>query len=580
VPLKAPAPDRAEPATPGPVAPAARTPALRRWLDLRRAVRPAAWPAYIGLAVIVAGGLVLRLYGNRYGLPFVYHADEALHYTSRAIGMSANHTLDPGYFQNPSGFTYLVYAVLRLQWGDIAAAYRHDPSGVYHTARCVSAAMSMLGVAAVYGVGRRLWGVAEGLAAAAVLAFAFLPVAYSRFAVTDVSVLAPVAIAAYFIVRVREDDRMRFFVLAGAATGLAVGFKYTAGVLVVPLLVAALPRGRRDRAAAKRIGVALAAATIAFLITTPYFLLDLHKALYQLKVEQKAAANEKFGQGSGNPFVFYVTSLRWAFGWGPAIAALAGFVVELRRDRPRALLLVLLPLLLAIYLSVGAGRWFARWLIPAYPVLALFAGVGFAWLARSLGRRPAPAAILLVVLVAAALVEPVVADLHTGRVLSKTDTRTLGRDFLFAQLRPGARIVVDPAVPQNFFGGHFQVGFGPPPKTPANQAGSPTRYIAALSPARIEAYRRAHYCVVVTMSLVSDRALLGARNAATDYYQALPREGRVVFHASPYAPGAKPVPFDFDFSTHLFYPSAYARPGPEVTIYRLDRCTEGYGKTA
>ena len=40
-------------------------------------------------------------------------------------------------------------------------------------------------------------------------------------------------------------------------------------------------------------------------------------------------------------------------------------------------------------------------------------------------------------------------------------------------------------------------------------------------------------------------------------------------------PGARPVPFDFDFSTHLYYPGAYQRPGPDVTIYRLRGCGPG-----
>ena len=41
-----------------------------------------------------------------------------------------------------------------------------------------------------------------------------------------------------------------------------------------------------------------------------------------------------------------------------------------------------------------------------------------------------------------------------------------------------------------------------------------------------------------------------------------------MFRASPYAPGAKPVKFDFDWSFD-YYPLAYHRPGPVMTIYRL-----------
>ena len=55
---------------------------------------------------------------------------------------------------------------------------------------------------------------------------------------------------------------------------------------------------------------------------------------------------------------------------------------------------------------------------------------------------------------------------------------------------------------------------------------------------------------------------------AVAYYRALARAGEVVYRASPYRPGARPVAFNFDWSFD-YYPLSYARPGPEVTVYRL-----------
>jgi hypothetical protein len=52
------------------------------------------------------------------------------------------------------------------------------------------------------------------------------------------------------------------------------------------------------------------------------------------------------------------------------------------------------------------------------------------------------------------------------------------------------------------------------------------------------------------------------------YYQALAREGEVIYRASPYAAGARAVAFNFDWSFD-YYPLAYARPGPAITLYRL-----------
>jgi hypothetical protein len=58
------------------------------------------------LLAIAITGLWLRLRHNGYGLPFVYNYDEATHFTNRAVTMFSD-DFDPGYYQNPSGYTYL-----------------------------------------------------------------------------------------------------------------------------------------------------------------------------------------------------------------------------------------------------------------------------------------------------------------------------------------------------------------------------------------------------------------------------------------------------------------------------------------
>ncbi len=75
---------------------------------------------------------------------------------------------------------------------------------------------------------------------------------------------------------------------------------------------------------------------------------------------------------------------------------------------------------------------------------------------------------------------------------------------------------------------------------------------------------------MLTGSTESGRAFADPRAVplAIAYYRALARQGEVVFRASPYARGAGPVAFRFDWSFD-YYPLAYARPGPYVTVYRL-----------
>ena len=208
------------------------------------------------LALILVAGLALRLWNIDYGLPFVYSIDEGSHFTSRAVEMFWQ-DLDPGYYQNPSAYTYLIYALFRvmygplgflfdLPFGNVTDQFDKNPTEMWIAARALAAVLCMAGVAATYWAARRLWGVREGLVAAALLAFAFLPVAYSRVAVTDVGALIGVALSLGFAVWAYEDGRVRFFALAGAAAGLALSFKYTAGLALLPLAIAAIARLRAD----------------------------------------------------------------------------------------------------------------------------------------------------------------------------------------------------------------------------------------------------------------------------------------------------------------------------------------------
>lgn len=402
-------------------------------------------PGRLALAAILGGGLAVRLYGLHHGLPFIYHSDESQHFTRYAVEMFDG-SLNPHYFQNPTDYTYLVHFALWLRgFDDIATQYLVDPSDIYETARLVAVALALLGVASVYAVGRRLWGTFEGLVAAAVIAFAVLPVAYSRYAVTDVGVFLPMALTVYAAVKIHEDGARRYYVLAGLGLGLTVGFKYTAGLVLVPLLVAAALRARKQsvRKIVTSLAIVGGLALLVFALTNPYFLLDIDDAVDELRSQRFAAGDPKPGQVEENPYGFYLSSLTWGIGWGALLAAAAGLVWELRRNRTRAILLALFPLILLAYLGLDAERYFARWLLPTYPILALFAGVGIACVARSLSDRRVVRAAAVATIAAAAMAQPIVTSIHTGSVLRKADTRELARNYMLANLRNGTRIVVD-----------------------------------------------------------------------------------------------------------------------------------------
>jgi hypothetical protein len=567
------------------------------------------------LALILIAGLALRVWNNDYGLPFVYSLDEATHFASRAVEMFWQ-DLDPGYYQNPSAYTYLVYGLLRtmygplgflfdLPYGNVTEQFEKDPTEMWVAARTLAAVLCMAGVAATYFAARRLWGVREGLVAAAVLSFAFLPVAYSRVAVTDVGALAGVALALLFAVRAAEDGRLRDYALAGAAGGLALGFKYTAGLALLPLAIAAVARVRADRLRAAG-GLALGglAAIGVFVLLNPYLFGSLGDWWRDLRDQADVAASDpKPGQESGG-VSYYLDSLTWGLGWAGMAAALAGAVLVLRRDLVRGLMLVAVPLALFAYLAVQS-RYFGRWLLPAYPALAMLAAVAVAEISRLVARERWQVAAALG-LTAVILAQPLAADVRTAVLLGREDTLSQARAFLDSRYAPGLRVSIEPAVPGRYFRSNpegssppwlsrcpRQDGWTEPGWSYVDQRGRrvcerfkpalfarpdggvrASAYHAVLEPETIDDYRLYGYCLVMTVNVVRERAERDPEARA--YYERLERESDLLRTFSPYDDGAEPVPFSFDLS-YNYYPPEYERPGPTVRIYELDGCEQAYG---
>ena len=105
------------------------------------------------------------------------------------------------------------------------------------------------------------------------------------------------------------------------------------------------------------------------------------------------------------------------------------------------------------------------------------------------------------------------------------------------------------------------------------------QYERTLRPELLDEYVNGGYCWVVIGSLQAGRSFAQPKiaPAAIAYYAALSNQARLMYHVSPFATGNRAVPFSFDWSID-YYPSQYARPGPELSVYRLTsgKCAPNY----
>jgi hypothetical protein len=572
--------------------------------------------ALAGLTVVLGGALGLRLWGIAQGLPYVYNIDEADHFVPKAVHMFDG-GLNPGYFANPPAFTYLLHVLFAIWFGGAGGVLHTNlvhPRELYLLARVVSALLGTAAVWLLYLTGARLLGRGAGLLAAAVEAVAFLPVFYGHLALNDAPTLAPLTLSLLGTAGILRRGRAIDYLLAGVGLGLACATKYTAGILVLPLLAACLAR-RLDRGecstpTAGRTGAGLALAAVcaagAFLIANPYSVLDF-SAFHRELVHQStlsAEAQGKLGAPSEGGFLYYLWTLTWGLGWVPALAALGGAVAVWRTAGRRVgWLLVPAPVLFLIFMGLQ-GRYFGRWLLPVFPILCLLGALFAVWAAGAVQLRLSAGcpsgdrrarALGVAVAAAAALAlcgQGIVYSVHSGLVLARADTRNSTRTWMASHIPAGARIAIEPVVLEDWereSGGHALGTDGrdrwtlyPALRSRISSDGAllgeaDTRqvgiedYVTTLAPALLTYYEREGFCWVISGSTESGRAFAdpAAVPLAVAYYRELARRGQVAYRASPYAHGAGPVAFGFDWSFD-YYPLAYARPGPEMVVYRLN----------
>ena len=562
------------------------------------------WGLAIGAVLLLAFGL--RIWGVDHGLPYAYNADENAHFVTRAIGMFG-HDWNPQYYVNPPAYTYLVHLALGLAYGGragVSNAFATDPTNIWVLSRVLAGATGTIAIWLLYLAGSRLVDRRVGLLAAGIMAVSFLPVFYSKLALNDVPTTAGVCLALWGAAGILRLGRARDYVFAGVGLGLACATKYTGGIVLLAIVGAAAAQfaaGGGKAFAARGLAVVAGTALVAFFVANPYSVLDFSAFTEGLTHQSDASGDAagKLGLTQSNGYTYYLWSFGWGLGWLPLIMAAVG-AVRLWFDESRLVGILVPPVILFVLFMGSQERYFGRWLLPVFPfvcILAAYAAMEFVDVVSA--HRPALKPTLIALAVVAVCGQGFVYSLHSGLVLSRDDTRNLARAWMVANVPAGKKVVIEPVVPDQWA---QDIGNPLPiipngnrwnkyplsrsqidPKTGRLLPGEGVivnieDFERVLRPELVSLFEQQEYCWVVVGSTQRGRAEAEPSVVpnALAYYKELERRSTVVYDASPYSKGKGPVGFNFDW-TFNYYPLAYNRPGPEMTIYRLNggKCAAG-----
>lgn len=350
--------------------------------------------------------------------------------------------LNPHYFNYPT-FHFYLSSLLYLLYYLATSAESVEQFVAYHLLvdgrdllALVRGANTLLAVATVGAVaclGRRLYGVKAGLLAALILATMPLAVRFAHLAIVDTPAVFWAVMALLWAVRVRQDGRVRDFLVAGIFTGLAAATKYPAVLVAVPVATAIL----LDRPWPLRRSIwVVSGAALSFALTTPFVWLDAGQFWSHFADMGRSHLLAESSTEEQTWLYHLRYTLRHGLGAVAAVAVALSLLWGVRQRQWQELVLLAGIVPLAVVLAL-AGSTFMRYALPLAPLLALLIGrlVGMGW------KYPLVGGLVTLTLVA----EPLYASLRTRALLSGQDTRIEAQTWLQTHFPQHQRLIQLPS---------------------------------------------------------------------------------------------------------------------------------------
>ncbi|RSV50379.1 phospholipid carrier-dependent glycosyltransferase [Sphingomonas sp. ABOLD] len=377
-----------------------------------------------------------------------------------SIRLFRDHTLNPGWFGHPGTTTIYVVAIIEiiafgfgwlLGWYPDAAAFSHavyaNPAILFLPARLFFVACSVFSIWLTYRLGSRLFCPAAGVVAALMLAVNPVNIVWSQVIRTDIQATMFMLLSILAAVDCLERGQLRSYLWAGAWAGLACVTKWPMVLVASTFVCVGLVRIARRETDARRelayIVAGLACAAIVALATSPYLLLDYHRAISDAIGE---AQTKHVGATSSG----VLANIRWYFGsvltgsvtWLGMLFAMIGLATIFYVRRGAVVLLPFTLIYLVIMLT-QALIW-VRWVLPVLPVLAILIGAGVIVVAKGIATRGRGRWVQAVApaLTLAVLVPLLWADAGQARERAN-DTRLQASAWARAHIPDGSSIVLE-----------------------------------------------------------------------------------------------------------------------------------------
>ena len=376
--------------------------------------------SYVALSAVLALSLMLRLYGVEWDQGGAFHPDE------RAVSARV-HELDFGQLLEPSTL-FTPESRLNPGWFNYGSLYLYVVAGLealsspfveqdwsifdlQRNGRRVNAIFDTVTVLLVFLIARRLFSTPAAFFASLLAALSVISIQNAHYATVDSLTTTLIVGSVYWSVRYVDRGKMVDAVLAGVFVGLSVATKFAAAPVAAAVIAAHVLRvwdPRRDNLTVriemshllrlvKGLLVSGIAGLAALAVAQPYMFIDfgtwVSDVFFQSRMVRRTVDLPYTRQYIDTAVVWYQVKQLSTYGLGIFLGVtvwvgLLWGVVRSFARLDRAPLVVLAFLLPYLVLVLTFDVKFMRYMLPAVPLLMVFAGGFIGWCGcKVLGMR-------------------------------------------------------------------------------------------------------------------------------------------------------------------------------------------------
>ncbi|MCM8795549.1 MAG: glycosyltransferase family 39 protein [Candidatus Omnitrophica bacterium] len=409
------------------------------------------------LFIIIFLGLILRLWSIKQNLPYNYYGDESyLIYHSLKFGTG---DLNPHWFIWPTLFQYLLFFFFSifyllgfaLSWfkgpADFLYLYFKDPTIFFLIGRITSAIFGTTSIYLVYTLTKKIYDKNTGLISAFIFSFLPLTVEYSHYAVTDTPVVFMILLSFVSIMNIFLYTRLKDYISSGILSGLAIGTKYPAGILILPIILAHLfsLKQRSFKAIfSSKLIFCFFSIFLGFFLSTPFAILDFSKFFLDIKGQVLCAKMGWFGWEKTNPYIYHLNqNLKNTLGFPLLFFSLISLIYIIIQREKKDLILISFPIIYFLLIGWNSNPY-PRFMLPVLPFFAIFSGKLLSDLKDwKINKGDKGADFLFFCLLVFLFFNPIYSSIRVNLSFSLPNTMTLAKEWVEKNIPKGSKILLN-----------------------------------------------------------------------------------------------------------------------------------------